>query len=156
MNRGVYFDLPDNMTVNELTAIFDGIDIGAYTWENILSQYEIYRRDNDDKEIYDVYLGQEIRNLFQDGGYIIFLKLQAYKGGYTFSNCHTYEDFLVSDCELLMTICDVREIAIYAKDQEVIDRLYKNAMLNDYNDVRIVTDENDRRTGLDFFSDSDD
>ncbi|KAF1342305.1 hypothetical protein ABP1_3037 [Bacillus subtilis] len=61
---------------------------------------------------------------------------------------NTYEEFADSDCELVLLIADNSYVSIYCKNKNIIEKLYFNALQNDFEDVQFITDENDTRTSL--------
>lgn len=61
---------------------------------------------------------------------------------------NTYEEFADSDCELVLLIADNSYVSIYCKNKKFIEKLYFNALQNDFEDVQFITDENDTRTSL--------
>jgi len=135
---------------NALFRILKGINIKEYCWYNIISQDEVYEVDYKDdffKETY--YDGESFFQCIQDDHYVIFVKLQAYFEGGKFFDIHAYEDFQKSDCQLLFLIADGNFVNIYAKSQEVIGRLYEQAVANHCTEIEYITDENDHRTRMD-------
>lgn len=63
----------------------------------------------------------------------------------------TYEDFLISQCEIVLLIVDSSYVTIYVKDQYVTERLYRKAVQNGYENIAYITDHNDPRTALTLF-----
>lgn len=63
----------------------------------------------------------------------------------------TYEDFLVSQCEIVLLIVDSSYVTIYAKDEHVIDCIHRKAVQNGYENIEYITDENNLRTTLTSF-----
>lgn len=83
------------------------------------------------------------------GHSVVFLKLQAYFENDRFFDIHSYQEFVDSDCQLLLLIYDCQAVEIYAKDQPEIKSIYENALLNGYTEIQYVTDSNDGRTKMD-------
>ncbi|MCY7904706.1 DUF2691 family protein [Bacillus inaquosorum] len=80
--------------------------------------------------------------------YTIFVELQAYPFGQAVDLVQTYEEFIDSDCELVLLLADSSYVSIYCKDRNVIEKLFINALKNDFEEVQLKTDDNDTRTGL--------
>lgn len=80
--------------------------------------------------------------------YLIFVDLKAYSKGNYPADIETYEDFLNSDCELVLLVVDSVYITIYCKDKEKLERLYDNANKKGFNKLHYITDKNDTRTRL--------
>lgn len=74
--------------------------------------------------------------------------MKAFPFGKTVNEVQTYEEFVDSDCELVLLIADNSYVSIYCKNKNTIEKLYFNALKNDFEEVLFITDENDTRTGL--------
>ena len=59
----------------------------------------------------------------------------------------SYEEYLQSDCDLAVIIYDMNYVSLYMKCQDEIERL-KRRFDHTQMQYRIVTDENDDRTGF--------
>ena len=80
--------------------------------------------------------------------YLIFADIKAYPKGKNPANIETYEEFLNSECELVLLVVDSVYFTIYCKDREKLESLYNNAKLKGFDDLQYITDENDTRTKL--------
>jgi hypothetical protein len=80
--------------------------------------------------------------------YVIFADLKAYPKDKNISDIDSYEEFLNSDCQLVLLVVDCSYITIYCKDKEKLESIYQNAKIKEFDDVQYITDENDTRTGL--------
>lgn len=78
--------------------------------------------------------------------FVYFLNLQAYPIGTKLTTIKTYNDFLNSECEIVLLISDGRYIDIYAKHKEHIEQCIENAKELGCEKIEILTDENDGRT----------
>ncbi len=140
--RGVSFYIPNEYD-NILAGLLDGVDIEAFEWK-LGGMNEAYVIENNE-------LG---RLLFQDGVmsgktlrrvileqeyYLIFVDIKAFPTGSTtpVNDIATYEQFLASDCQLVLLVVDSSEVLIYAKDQQAIDDLYTTAVNAGYERVPI-------------------
>lgn len=146
--RGITF-LIDNEK-NILYQILKCIDIANYCWYNIYEQCEVW--NNKTSEPFfdnDYYNGEEFENIIQSECFIIFYKVQAYLKKGNFNNIHTFQEFLQSECQILLLIYDCNFVEIYVKDSVALNDLYNNAMKNGYKKIRYITDENDSRIKMD-------
>ena len=92
--------------------------------------------------------GIELKHLIENKTYyMIFADLQAYPKG-TLSHIKTYEEFIESQCELVLLVADCSYVTIYCKNKGTLEWLYKNAVECGFEDVTYITDENDARTRL--------
>ena len=151
MIRGVSFEV--STIQNVLYKILNCIKPEKYCWYNIESQYEDW---SSTEETYfleeDYYDGESFsRQIFLEHleHFIIFIKLQAYFENSEFQDIHTYDEFKNSDCQLLLLIYDCYYVNIYAKDESVISDLYENAIMNEFEEVKYITDSSDERTKMD-------
>ncbi|MDH6368576.1 hypothetical protein M2444_000354 [Paenibacillus sp. PastF-3] len=80
--------------------------------------------------------------------YIIFANFKAFPQEKDVTDVQTYEEFLNSDCQLVLLVVDCEYATVYCKDQGKLEALYHNAIANGYEDVQYITYENDFRTRL--------
>ena len=148
MIRGIFFRaLPGK---NILWQIFKCIDVEKYSWHNILSQNEVLANYSGgiffDADYYD---GKTFLQNIISEYFIIFLKLQAYFEGGKFYDIHTCEEFLKSDCQLILFVYDCEYVEIYAKDEKDIKAIYENVLTLNYTEVKYITESNYSRTKMD-------
>lgn len=151
--RGVSFKVPLKK-LDLLQSILNGIDLEALNWYVIKNQTEVWEYPNDSAYFENAYYnGDDFSSIIKSPHYIIFLKLQAYlRISNRFKDIHTYEDFLSSDCLLLLLIYDCEYVEIYLKDAKTVNRIIENAKEARFEEITIITDENDARTNLDILS----
>ena len=150
--RGLTFEIP-NRYGSLLGEVLKPVDITAFSWR--IGGGESYKVVNDqldedlfsfDKEIIE---GSELKNLLENNKYyIIFTDLKAYPKGKELLHIETYEDFIISNCELALLVADCSYAAIYCKNQGAIELLYKNAIECGFENVKYLTDENDLQSSL--------
>jgi hypothetical protein len=93
--------------------------------------------------------GLFLRKLLEENRYyLIFVTLQAYPKGKKSLLVETYEEFVSSDCQLVLLVVDSIYVTIYCKDKEKLEGLYQNAKVKGFHNLAYVTDENDTRTRL--------
>lgn len=79
---------------------------------------------------------------------VIFADLKAYPKGKIVSDIDSYEEFLKSDCQLVLLISDCFYCEIYCKDRAKLERMFQHAKRCAFENVEYITDENDGRTRL--------
>ena len=151
MLKGIFLQADHEKQPFALRSILRCIDMVKYDWYNIMDQNETWADINGVKFLdEEFYTGKALsQRMEQDYLMIIFLKLQAYLKSGTFYDIHTYEEFLASDCQLLILIADDDYFDIYSKDQTSIQTLYQMALSESFIDVKLLTTENDQRFKLD-------
>jgi hypothetical protein len=151
MKRGISFEIP-NKYGSLLGEVLKPIDITAFSWRIGNGESYIIVNNGLDKELFsgdkEVIEGVELRSLLENNKYyVIFADLQAYPKE-EFSDIETYDEFLKSNCELILLVVDSCYVTIYCKNKGTIELLYKNATDCGFEDVIYITDENDTRTRL--------
>lgn len=93
--------------------------------------------------------GTLLKRILEDNQYyLIFADLKAFPKGKNVSDIERYEEFLNSDCQLVLLIVDSTYTTIYCKDKAILGCLFQNAKDLGFNNVEHITDENDGRTRL--------
>jgi Protein of unknown function (DUF2691) len=151
MKRGISFEIP-NKYGSLLGEVLKPIDITAFSWRIGNGELYIIVNNELDKELFsgdkEVIEGVELRSLLENNKYyVIFADLQAYPKD-EFSDIETYDEFLKSNCELILLVVDSCYVTIYCKNKGTIELLYKNATDCGFEDVIYITHENDTRTRL--------
>lgn len=149
MNIGVSFEIQQGVS-DILFQILSCINVKSFNWYNISSQDEVWDDFQSnaffEKDFYD---GETFLKHIKMKHYIISLKLQGYKDSSKFFDIHTYEEFLDSDCKIIVLIYDCEYVEIFSKDITITQSIYKNALLANFKNVKIITEENNYRTILD-------
>lgn len=149
MVRGLSFIIPQNIT-NTLWQILNSIDVSKYSWYCVNNQTEVWDdvlgNDFFHKEYYS---GDEFLKQIQKKQRIIFLKLQAHSSSHSIQNIHSYNEFVESDCELILLVNDCEYVEIYIKEHLNVDLIYKQIKRLGYNDVNYITEHNDNRKKMD-------
>ncbi|CAI8760606.1 DUF2691 domain-containing protein [Bacillus pseudomycoides] len=137
-----------------MSDVLKPIDISTFSWR--VTPVESYLVVNDeldiDKDLFEtdneIMEGADLKNLLENNVYyIIFADLQAYPKGKV-SEIETYEEFVESECELVLFVVDSCYTVIYCKDKEKLELLYKNAAVFGFENIQFITDENDTRTRI--------
>lgn len=118
-----------------------------YKW--IIRQQEIIYESNHDKTLLSYLSGTEWEKEIRFNGnyYVLFLNLQVYLKDGEESNIETYDDFVNSDCELIVLFSDNKFIEIYVKSNDLKKKIIKNIDAKKIK-YKIKTKENDGRTKI--------
>ena len=151
MRRGISFEIPNDYG-RFLGDVLQPIEINAFHWKiGIGESYKIVNDKLDGMlfpDSQESISGTELKTTLESNDYyVIFADLQAYPSK-EISSIETYEEFMESDCELVLLVVDCSYVTIYCKNQEAIISLQKNALNNGFTDIEYITDENDSRTRL--------
>jgi len=149
MIRGVSFQIPQE-TSNMLWQILKCVDTEKYHWYNIKSQNEVWDSSHTNGFFaLDYYAGKHFSELICLNHYILFIKLQAYIEKNEFYDIHSYEEFIQSNCQILILVYDCEYVEIYTKDLDITNALYRNAFNQGFTEVEYITEINDNRTKID-------
>ena len=149
--RGVSFEIYSECN-KALSKVLSGIDVGKYNWYIDQDQTEGWiLNTNTDFFEYSFYTGELLNKIIQKPHYITFAKMMAYPGKNFDGEIQSFEDFMNSNCIILVLIYDCEYVEIYSKDKKVIE-YYKNSGNVFFSKCDYITDTNDTRTRLDIIS----
>lgn len=141
--RGIRFNVFNGENV--LANIFHSIDCENYWWS--ISEDEIYNKTNEPIFTKNYIDGEKFNNIIRNQEhFVIFANIKAYSPNIFPENLETYYDFINSECKLNLFCCDVNFYEVYAKDNSLIEKIRKNALVNGFENIEFITDENDERT----------
>lgn len=152
MKRGIIFKIP-NEYGKILGDLLKPFNTETFNW--YIGGEESYFIQNDTlgealfhEEIYGMD-GRVLKELLENNEYyIIFANFKAFPQEKDVIDVQTYEEFLNSDCQLVLLVVDCEYATVYCKDQGMLEALCHNAISNGYEDVQYITNENDFRTRL--------
>ncbi|OBZ08218.1 DUF2691 family protein [Bacillus sp. FJAT-26390] len=152
MIRGISFEIP-NEYGSYLAGILKPVDVAAYNW--YVGGEEAYFIEDGElgRPLFpDEVIGMEGETLKQtiekNEYYVIFTNLKAFPRNKEIIDIQTFEDFIISECSLVILVVDCVYVTVYSKDPETIQRLYNNSLKMGFSEVNFITDENDFRTRL--------
>ncbi len=149
MIRGLSFKISQGIS-NPLFNILAGVDAEKYYWFCVPNQEEVWDTDSNLPFFKKAgYNGREFTDLIKLDCNIIFLKLQAYISKSEYSNISTYDEFIKSDCQLLLLVYDCIFAEIYCKNTDITKAIYNSKINKRYSDVAFITDSNDNRYKFD-------
>ena len=154
--RGIYIEFNwQDCSPRKLWEVINEINLDSLVWYNAVEQAETYSATDREEHFTDErYDGVQLARDFADVDSILFLKLQGYDAGSTVEtvkpgNIVTFDEFEASSCKAVVLIVDCYELTIYIKgDEEQLERIRKKAIDSGCRECRILTDENDGRTGM--------
>lgn len=136
---GIFFRT--NSADNILKTIFNNVNLRKFEWYNIPEQTESYGIP-----MYTTlfnqkyYSGSDFSKCIANNHLIVFLKLQAYLELENFKEIITLDDFKKSKCKLILLIYDCEYVEVYAKDKNIIQSIYSNAINNNFSDIKLLKD----------------
>lgn len=152
MKRGISFEIP-NKYGSFLGEILKPFEMTEFIWRIGDEGSYLLKDDKLGEPLFPNEIngmdGLLLKGLLEDNEYyLIFADLKAYRKGKNSADIETYEEFLNSDCQLVLLVVDSAFVTLYCKDNEKLESLYHNAKLNGFYNLKYITDENDTRTVL--------
>ncbi|SMC92471.1 DUF2691 family protein [Sporomusa malonica] len=151
MYRGIRFQIP-NEYGKFIAGILEPIDCVNFEWR-VDFHTEIWKSVNGKlgEELFpdSVIKGADFFDLINSNTYyLIFANIQAYPEGSTSqSRIHKYEDFIASECQIIMLVADSSYVDVYCKEPLLIEKMHENAKSKGFESLKYI-DENDSRTGI--------
>ncbi|MFP3357523.1 DUF2691 family protein [Planococcus sp. SIMBA_143] len=151
MKRGISFELPNDYG-SFFKDILHPINIKAFKWHIDNVEAFASRNGSHTNDLFphntEQLTGSELKEVIEtERAYVIFAELRAFQGPVT-SHPETYEEFVASDCQLVLLIVDTIYTTIYCKDQQMLHALYENAHSFGFRDLEYLNEQNDARTRL--------
>ena len=115
------------------------MDVAAYDWSI------------DDVELNDFEFpsgrlsGEAFKNVLCELSRLSFARIRRYPIGSPVHNMNTYEDYLESNCDVLILFFDGGFYELYEKDEDLIHRTFQLCTKKGFDRVEYTTDENDGR-----------
>ncbi|MEJ6529363.1 DUF2691 family protein [Exiguobacterium sp. USCH10] len=150
MRRGLSFTIP-NQYGHFLQDILTPIPIDQYQWKVIDEESYVVKDEQLDWLLFPkstIINGRQLNELItQHEHYLIFVDIKAFHSNMS-PEIVTYEDFLQSTCKFVLLVIDSQYVTIYCKDQEMLNSLYENAFLHEFEEIAYITSHNDSMTRL--------
>ncbi|MCD2349064.1 DUF2691 family protein [Clostridium guangxiense] len=145
--RGISFQINGCGHKNILRTILSEIEIEKLWWH--ISEDEIYN-EMDESLLENRYInGETFLKIIKEKSYsVIFANIKAYPPNSTPNDIENYDDFIKSECKLVILCSDVFYYEIYAKNDWMIEIIKNNAIKNNFSNIEYITNENDCRTGF--------
>jgi hypothetical protein len=149
VKRGISFRTP-NEQGSLIYEVMKSVDFSLYNWH--IGGDEVYVIDEGEiseslfnQQILD---GSDLIEIIRNNIYsVIFIELKAFAKNTTITEIASYENFMDSECEIVMLVADCNYVDIYCKDTQLIENLLINAKMHGYENIEYI-DENDTRTSM--------
>lgn len=139
---GIRFKIPNEYNCF-LKQILENINTQNGVW--FIKTDDIIKSDGIYLFAKESYKDKEFKSIIGDNNYyLIFADVECYFN-HNFTDIYNYQDFLNSDCYLLIIIVDNVFVDIYAKSKDIINKLKENAMKYNFSDIKIISDLKDKR-----------
>lgn len=131
---GIEFKIP-NVWGTVLNDILDGIKLEDLIFK--LGYEEVFLSNNEFLFKEDIYFGLEFSKLIKNKKYYtVFLNLKLYDKNTNYDDdIENYNDFLNSNCKLILIITDCEYVEIYSKDIKYLNIIKENAIKYNFSNV---------------------
>lgn len=142
---GVLFEIP-NEYGNYLSEILEPLPVNLYDW--VIANYEIHLVDNG--EFSNKFLFNEIgmisgEKLYETSKnntyYMVFVTLKGFLKGGHIKDISNYEEFLESDCQIILGVYDCSQVMFWCKDSNLISNMYAYAQSKGYENVGYINEK---------------
>lgn len=122
-----------------LYKIFNGIDLEQYNCK--IEEEEVYNEVG--QAFFDKlkYTGKELVEIIKHPHYPNFLNLQFYTTDIANNSIQNYEQFINSKCEMAILIVDSIFVEVYSKNQENIEKIYRNVNDNNFSNIKVFKEQ---------------
>ena len=87
--------------------------------------------------------GNDFKNCTSDKDYyLLFEEIKAFPQKKTIVEISTFEDYLSSDCELIILCYDTVNIEVYSKNTDILNTIKINCSNNDFENVEEIYESN--------------
>ncbi len=131
---GIEFKIP-NVWGTVLNEILEGIKLEDFIFD--ISDEEVFLGNNEFLFNKDIYSGLEFKDLIKSNKYYpIFLTLKLYDKNTDYDdNIKNYDDFLNSNCKLILNITDCEYVEVYSKDIKYLIIIKENALKYNFSNI---------------------
>lgn len=149
--RGISFEIP-NKYGKYLLEILDSINLREFTWR--IGDGESYFINNNQLGT-PLFLNSSIldgdklyENITKEDYYLLFVDLKGFTKKADVREVATFEEYMESECQIVVLIIDSSYVTIYAKNQDTLRNIFAKAVAAGYEKIEYITHENDTRTRL--------
>ena len=147
---GIRFEVKNEYN-NFLKKILASIDVQKYEWDiitdDIIKAEKL--RTNDGIFAADRVNGLHFLDCISKGRYyMIFVDLKAFPAGSYHAQIETYEDFINSDCQMILLCVDSIFVEFYSKDELTIKTVYKNCIDYEFENIKFILPDEDSEKSM--------
>ncbi|MGE7093635.1 DUF2691 family protein [Lysinibacillus sp. NPDC048646] len=149
--RGIHFEIP-NKYGRQLYDLLGKLPIENWHWRIGGEESYIIEEGTLGRDLFPTVCVLDshafLKIISEEDYYLIFTDLKAFPSYASVKEVATYQEFLECDCQFVLLLVDSCYVTIYAKQDDVIRQLHKQAHEKNYKNIEYITDDNDARTRL--------
>ena len=130
---------------NFLLKILASVNVEQYDWDIITDDIIDANNPKDNDGIFNAATidGQHfLHSILKESYYLIFVDLKSFPVGSKHAQIRVFEDFVNSECQIILLCVDSIFIELYCKDQQILETIYKNCLKYGFEDVEFISFEN--------------
>ena len=102
---------------------------------------EVYKEDGNNLFEKEINYSNEVKNIItSENYYVIFVTMQLYDDKNEITDIKGYNDYLNSNCKLLMTIVDNEFVNIFSKQEELLEKIKSNVQKYNFRSFKYIND----------------
>ena len=145
--KGIYYEIL-NEYGNYLAEVLEDLPLDDYLWS--ITRGEIHLLDENGVtgrflfEDADKFLqGSTLYSMAKNNTYyMVFATIGAYRKSEELEYIRTYNDFLQSECQIIVIVADCSEVIIICKDERLVLDIYNRVKFKECEKVKLI-DEKD-------------
>lgn len=135
---GIKFKIPNSYNTF-LGKILENTFFDNEYW-NIIGS-EVYKEDGSNLFEKEINYSNELKNIItSENYYVIFVTMQLYDDNNEITDIKGYNDYLNSNCKLLMTIVDNEFVNIFSKQEELLEKIKANVQKYNFRSFKYIND----------------
>ena len=135
---GLKFQIP-NEYGNYINQIFHALDFNEYKWnirtDDIINDQEmngIFTKRYMDGETFSSSINEK-------NYYMIFVDIKAFGIDGCYRDIETFNDFVESDCQIILLCTDSTFISFYCKKKEIMELVHNSCLANSFKNLEILS-----------------
>lgn len=140
-----------NVASNYLIQILENVDVDLYEWNVSYDEVLYMEDDKEENSLFKekIISGDEFKKcISRKEYYLVFIDVKGFPINSTISNVISYDDYLRSECEIVLLCADSRFVDIFSKKKDILQTIYTNC-INYELQVEKISKQNNTRTRLD-------
>ncbi|WP_238907051.1 MULTISPECIES: DUF2691 family protein [unclassified Clostridium] len=142
---GVIFEIP-NEYGKYLSEILEPLPVSLYDW--VIDNDEIHLVDNDEfsnKFLFNENVMISGEKLYETSKtntyYMVFVTLKGFFKDGHIKDISNYEEFLKSDCQIILGVYDCSQVMFWCKDSNLISNMYVYVQSKGYENVGYINEK---------------
>ncbi len=145
-NKGISFEIP-NKYGTYLSEILEPLPYAEFQWS--IDDDEIYKIKDGEflseglfKDMSNVLSGNELYEIASScSQYLIFITLRAFNKYGNIVTVNNYQNFLESDCQIILGVYDCSYVMLWCKDSRLVSMLFHYFHEKVFDNLKYITED---------------